>query len=195
MILEAVSGQAKNDWGIFLANVQWLDIVFVMTFVLGVFLGLKRGLGKVIPKFLAVVLAQAVTIEYYDKLSKFLSNWVGPIPAWLVEAIVYAALAIGVMVLVKFSGELIALTATVEFKPIVNNVGGAIIGGLQYVLALSLFSSFLVLFPIPPLQETFKSHSLSGPYLTEASKKVNHLFTNWLPDFESGKPVPKTVTK
>src|SRR3989338_3929052 len=147
MILEAISTQIKDDWTLFLTRVQWLDIVFVMVLALGIFLGLKRGLSKVIARLLEVVLAQAITVEYYEILSDLLVKWI-PVSMWILQALVFAALSIGLIMLARFLFQILSLIATVEFKPLVGNVGGALLGGLQYVLFLGLISSFLLLIPI-----------------------------------------------
>lgn len=190
MILEAVSGHVGNDWGLFLSQVQWLDIVTVMTFILGVFLGLKNGLSKVIPKFLEVIAAQAIAIEYYSRLANFLTTWV-PAPVWTLEVATFAVISIAVIIIVRFASQILSLIATIEFKPVVNNVVGAILGGMQFVLFLGLISSFLILIPIPSIEQVFKSQTLTGPYLIQSSHKVNKLFTTWLPDILPEKLIPE----
>jgi uncharacterized membrane protein required for colicin V production len=188
MILEAVSVQTQNDWGLFLAQLQWLDILSVIVFVLGVFFGLKRGLSKTIPFFVEVVLAQAVAVEYYSFSAAFLSKWV-PVPLWILQASTFALLSVCVIILVKFVGQIISLVATLEFKPMVSNIGGALLGGLHFILFLSLLSSFIVLIPVPFIQESWTSRSMSGPYLLEASKKANKIISPWLP-----KELPEKVS-
>lgn len=180
MLLEAVSGQVKEDWTLFLTRIQWLDIVFVIALALGVFLGLKRGLSKVIPRFLEVVVAQIIAVEYFEYAAELLAKWI-PIPAWIIQMLVFSGLAIGLIVLTRFLFQILSLVATIEFKPLVSNVVGALLGGLQFVLLLSLISSFLLLIPAPYLQETYSTRSLSGSYLAKASKQVNQVFTHWLP--------------
>ena len=190
MILEAIPTQVKSDWSLLLMRVQWLDILFVIMFVLGAFVGLKRGLGKVISRFLEVIVAQVITVEYYEALADFLAKWV-PAPIWILQTIVFGSIAVALIIAIRFLFQVFSFVATVEFKPAINNIGGTVLGALQFILFLGLLSSFLLLIPVPLIQEAFSSNSLSGPYLAQTSKQVNKLFTHWLPKTLPEKPLAK----
>ena len=180
MFLAAVPAQIKVDWASLWMNMGWMDIVFLLTFAFGVFLGLQKGLSKVFPVFFEVVTAQTVSIEYSKTLAEFLYVRI-PIPVEFLHIGVFAVLAIACIILVRLLFQLLLLFASVDFKSPVNNAGGAILSGVAWFLYLSLISSFLVLFQIPFIQETFTGRSISGPYLVKSSQRVHDFFVKFFP--------------
>ncbi|MBI4368355.1 MAG: CvpA family protein [Candidatus Omnitrophica bacterium] len=181
MILAAATpAEVRVDWLLIWTKMGWLDIVFLLVFAIGIFLGLKRGLAKVSERLIEVVVAQIVTIEY----SRAWSEWIQirvHVPFELLHVVVFAALAIVSIIAVRFIFRVLELFAAIEFKSPLNGVGGALLGGFQHLLFLSLISSFLLLFPLPFIQTTFKDGSISGPYLASTSQKVHDTFVKWFP--------------
>lgn len=181
MILAAIPAQFHIDWTLIGMRMGWIDVVFLFAFGFGVYVGLKNGLAKILPRFFQVVVAQVVVVEYSKPLAAFLQIRF-LIPLEILHIVLFAVLAIGSIVLIHFLFQLLTLIATVDFKAPINNVGGALLSGFQWILFLGLVSSFLLLFPLPFIQDTFHNRSLSGPYLAESSGQVHDFFAKWLPN-------------
>ena len=181
MILAAAPTQTNVDWSSLFMRMGWVDAVFLLAFALGVFFGLRRGFAKVLPGLLAVVIAQISAIEFSSPLAAFLKTRFQA-PPQVLQAIFFALLAIGTILAVRFLFQLLSLLASVEFKPPLNNIGAAIFGGLQFVLFLSLISSFLMFFKAPFIEQSLLEHSISGPYLVQVSSQVHDFFVRWFPE-------------
>ena len=147
---------------------------------MGVFIGLRNGLSKVLSELCSIVTALIAATEYAQVIAKSLQVRV-PIPFEIIYIVVFGVLAAGSLVAVYFFFKMAGLIASLEFKPPFNNIGGAILGGLQWLLLLGLMSTFLSLIPIPFIQETFTGRSVSGPYLAQSSAAVHHFFVRWIP--------------
>ena len=182
MVLTTIPAQAQLDWASIWMSMGWLDIVLLCAFIFGVFLGLRRGLAKTFPGFFEVMIAQTLSIEYSQAIAQFLNTGFKSIPVEILNIVVFAVLAVGSIVILRFLFRLLALVASVDFKSPLNNVGAAIVGGLQFMLLLGLVSYFLTLFPIPFLQETFNGRSISGPYLVASNQYVHQFLIKWFPD-------------
>ena len=181
MILTAVSVQTNVDWASLFMRMGWVDAVFLFAFALGVFLGLRKGLAKIFPGLLAVVIAQILAVEYSTPLATFFQvKFRAPAP--VVQSLAFAALAIGVIFLVRFLFQFLSLVVNVEFKPPINNIGAAIVGGLQFVLFVGLVASFLTFFQIPFIHDSLMEHSVSGPYLVQSSSQIHDFFVRWFPE-------------
>src|SRR3989338_7274792 len=124
MILAAAPVQINSDWPSLFMKMGWVDAVFLFVFVLGVFLGIRKGFAKILPGFFAVVAAQIAAVEYSSSLAAFLQPRF-QISLQILEAILFAVLAIGIILLVRFLFQLLALLVSVEFKPPLNNIGSA----------------------------------------------------------------------
>ena len=180
MWLAAIPAQINVDWIEVWTRMGWLDIVFVAAFIFGTFLGLRNGLARVFPGLFEVLAAQWVTLEYGQGFSDFLARKV-PLSGFILHALVFAGLAIATILIMRFTFQLLSILVAVEFKPPLNGVGGALLGGLQFVLYLSLIAGFLTLFPLPFIQDTFSGRTISGPYLVESNQIVHDTFSNWIP--------------
>ena len=162
-------------------NMGWVDIVIACAFIFGVFLGLRRGLTKMLPGFFEAVIAQTVAIEYSKASAEFINTGLKVVPVEFIHIAVFAVLAVCIIILVHFIFVFLMIVASVDFKAPFNNVGAALLGGIQAFLFAGLITYFLALFPIPFIQETLNTKSISGPYTIESNQFVHDFFIKWLP--------------
>ena len=180
MTLATVPVHVQVDWLSLWMKTGWLDIVFLVAFAIGVFLGLQRGLSKILPHLIEVLVAQVVTIEYSKGLAQILAARF-QIPVLILHIVLFAALAVASILLVRILFQLLMLIATMDFKSPISGVAGAILSGAHFVLFLSLVSTFAVLIPLPFIQHTFTDRSLSGSFLIQLSGQVHDYFVKFLP--------------
>ncbi len=158
----------------------WMDIIFLVVFFAGIFIGLRKGVGQVFPGFVSVVTAQFVTVEYTQAFAEFMQARL-QIPILILDIAIFTVLAAASIVSILFLFRIFSLIATMEFKHPIKNAAGALLSGFQFILFLGLLSSLLVKFPLPFIQDTFKRRSLIGPYLAESSEQVHDFFIPWFP--------------
>ncbi len=163
------------------SSLGWVDFVLFAVFFLGVLYGARKGLSGILPILIAVMTAQVVVIEYTAQLTGFLVRRF-QVPNWPVQIVIFAALAIVSIVFIRFLFKFLSLIAGVTFKQPINSLGGALIGGLAFILFLTLVSEFIMMFNIPFIQESFTAKSLTGPYLVETCEQVHYFFERWIPD-------------
>ena len=177
-MLAAIPTTAKIGWSLIMMKMGWIDVVFLIVFGMGVFIGLRKGLAYAFSRLFEVLAAQIIAIQYASPFAQFLHVRF-QIPVLVPQVIIFAALAIGSIIGVRFLFQALAFIATVDFKSPFNGVGGALVNGIQLVLLLGLVSGFLALFPIPFIQETFRDKSLMGSYLAQSSREIHDFFLNW----------------
>ncbi len=180
MILTAVSVKTNVDWSSLFMRMGWVDAIFLFVVVLGVFLGLRRGLAKVLPGLFGVVIAQVLAVEYSAPLATFFQTKFQA-PAQVVQGIAFAVLAVSSIFLIRFVFQFLSLLVSVEFRPPLNNIGATLFGGLQFIFFLCLFVSFLTFFKVPFIEQSLMEHSVSGPYLVQSTKQVHDFFIRWFP--------------
>ena len=181
MLAAAIPAHVKIDWLQIWMKMGWLDIVFLVAFGLGVVMGLRRGLASVMPRVLEVMTAQVVALEYGKLVSEFIQSRI-QISFFVVHFVVFSALAVTAIVTIRVLFQVVSAFATFDFKSPLKGVGGAVLGGLHYFLFLGLVSSLLILIPLPFIQDTYSSRSISGPFLAESSVQVHDFFAKWLPE-------------
>jgi uncharacterized membrane protein required for colicin V production len=171
----------KVDLLILWTKLGWVDIVFVVVFTASVFLGLKKGLGVMGRRALALTLAQVISFEYYQVFAHFVNVRASFFPLIILEVIFFVILVIVAYLLVNFLGFIISLIANIKFKDPASHIGGALFGGVGSILMLGIVTSFLLFFPIPQILESFESKSLSGPYLRQVTPKIHQWFSHLIP--------------
>lgn len=182
MILTVIPTEVKVSWFLLWTRMGWVDVIFLITFGIGLFIGLRDGLAKALPRLCGVLVAQIIAIEYSKPSAEFLRNRIF-IPAEALEIILFALFAIASIFLIRFLFQLLSFVGTVDFKSPFSGAGGALVSGFHFILLLGLIASFFALFPFPFIQETFKGRSsFTGTYLAESSKEVHDFFIKWLPD-------------
>ena len=180
IILASAVTNLNVHWGELWMKMGWLDIVLLLAFAIGVFMGLQKGLARVFPHTVEILSTQLVTLEY----SKFLADFFQPklpIPGVILHPAVFILLAAACILINRILAQMLAAVVTVDFKSPVNNAGGALVSGFNLVLYLSLISALLILIPVPFIQNTFQGQSLSGPFLAGLSQQVHDFFARWLP--------------
>ncbi len=163
--------QWKLDWAAILSMVSVLDMVTLVIFITGIFFGMTSGLTKVLPKFFEVIAAQLITLELYQGIAAWIHARV-PVPVVILEMGAFVALAMLSFVASRFFLQILGLVAKLEFQPLANSTGGAVLNGIRYVFLFSLVSVFLLMFPFRGIKETYE-HSISGYYLKTLSVRVH----------------------
>ena len=171
----------KIDWLLLLAKIGWIDVLFVVVFVLGVFLGLQKGLGKVSPYVISLLVAETAAVEYYRVMAQAVNARV-PIPLGLLEIVIFARLVTTSFAVVEFTFRMLTMWVNIEFKPFAKNVGGALFSGAGFVLAMGLLSTFLLFFPVPAIHEALENKCLSGPYLAALTPRVHSWLRPLIPE-------------
>lgn len=172
--------EMKIDWLLIWMKFGWMDILFVIVFAMGVFVGFKKGLGGVLPRVIALLFSHMVSIEYNQPFAAFLQSKI-PFPIAVWEVLIYLTLVIGGFILVEICFLLLSAVLTFQFKNPVSSVGGAILGGAGAILFFGFVVLFLLFFPFPSLREGIQSKSLSGPLLVQVGPKVHGLFAPFIP--------------
>lgn len=168
------------DWFLIWTKFGWVDIVFVIAFVIGIFLGFKKSLSGILPRVLGLVISLVASVEYYQLFGAFLHARV-PLPLAVWEPILFSSLAFAGYFLVELFFLVLSSIATIQFKNPVASVGGAVFGGIGSVLFFGFLISFLLFLPFPSLRESIETKSLSGSLLAQVVPSVHQTFRLLIP--------------
>jgi uncharacterized membrane protein required for colicin V production len=162
-------------WKYFFSNLGWVDWVLIAFCVVGIFLGLKNGLSKELPRLLESLLVLLVAFEYYPYLSEWLTRET-PLAETYARALTFGLIWfvcwLSLRMIFEIAGKLVHLEVSAPFEAI----GGVLVGGSRYVLFFSLLSYFLMLFPLDWIHQSYQVNSWSGQKLTEIPPQI-HLWT------------------
>ncbi|MCC7301762.1 MAG: CvpA family protein [Bacteroidia bacterium] len=117
---------------------NYLDILFVVPLLWGLYKGITRGLIVEAATLAAFFLAVWVAIHFCDWLTGLLSAKFGAVTEYL-PLIAFAVLFLGVLVLVFFVAKMAERTAKSGGLSVINKLFGAVFGMLKFALIISLF--------------------------------------------------------
>ena len=180
ILAAAMPAQAQVDWNAVVAHMGWFDVVTILMFLVGVVFGLRKGLAKVLQLIVVVMVAETVSIQYSQPAADFVYARI-PIPFTGLHVVVFLFLALVFITIVYFSFAILSLIATVQFKPAMSRIGGFLLGGVLFILFLSLIAALLNLIPIPFIQAAFKEGSVTGGPLIELGVQIRDLLVRWIP--------------
>ena len=180
MILAQAPIQTETDWSVVAGYLGWFDMVFLLALLVGMFFGLRKGLGHVLQWIVILTTAQTVSIEFSESFAN-LAHANVPIPVPALHIIVFFLLAVCSVIAVYFLFVILSVILTVQFKSALNWLGGFTFGGVLSVLSLSLIASFLILFPVPLIQTVLTEGSITGPRLVQTANQIHDVLVLWIP--------------
>jgi uncharacterized membrane protein required for colicin V production len=153
-------------WKYFLSHLGWVDWLLIAFFVVGVFLGLKNGLSKEIPKLLESLIALLVTFEYYGFFSEWLTRET-PLTETYAKVLTFGLVWFICWICLRMIFEIVGKLLRLEVSAPLEALGGLAVGAVRYFLFFSLLSYFLILFPLDWIHQSYEVQSWSGPRILQ----------------------------
>lgn len=154
-----------------MSQVGWVDIVFLLIAIWALIAGYRSGFIKEISKFVSVLTGLFLTFQYYESASMWIKRN-SFVPQEVAVPICYVTILIVTILitfaLLQFLGKLFE----VRVFQLLEKLGGMILGLARYALILGLITHFLFFFPVPFLDTSFKTNSITGPYLLSVCPKT-----------------------
>lgn len=148
---------------------NYLDIIFVIPLLWGLYKGVTRGLVVEAATLAAFFLAVWVAVHFCDWLSGIFHEKFGSTTEYL-PLIAFAVLFLGVLVLVFFVAKLAERTVKAGGLSVINKLLGGLFGILKFSLILSL-----VIFIFEAVEKSYpmiRSDTKSGSLLYDPIAKV-----------------------
>jgi uncharacterized membrane protein required for colicin V production len=158
-----------------------IDITLILLIFIGMLRGYRKGFSILFNNLIQLLFIMTVTLEYSESIVGFFSIK-SLILSFLARILVFFVL---VSVCYYFSKLLLqgaAKILTINFTDVIDKIGGALLGGAYFVLLLSFFTYFSLIFPGTWVKETYEKSNLSGPTLIRLSSDVHQTVRQLIPD-------------
>ena len=142
-------------------GIGWVDALVILSLLLGIVFGWLRGLSHELAVLLSFVAAIVATCAGYAPLADFLHDRLG----WnlellrLVSVVLLLLAALACMWLLRAA---LGLLMSFAFKGWVERVGGALAGGIRWLLTSLVLLLALSFVPWSPLQRAILYDSFTG---------------------------------
>jgi len=154
-----------------MSQVGWVDVVFLLVAIWALIAGYRAGFIKEFTKFFAVLVGLFLTFSYFEPVSLWIKR-----NSFIPQEVAIPLSYIGILIvtilitfaILQFLGKLFE----VRVFQLLEKLGGMLLGLARYALILGLITHFLFFFPIPFMENSFKTNSITGPYLLTVCTKT-----------------------
>jgi membrane protein required for colicin V production len=145
---------------------NWLDIVIIIVFLIGILHGLKTGIVKQVISLIALVAAILLSGALANWIHSYFHPFVQEDNSWFshgVQFAIYYVIAF-ILIISLFSVFANLVDKIINFTPvgIINKLFGAIFGLFMWVLCMSILLNFIALFDTHSqlISQTVKENSI-----------------------------------
>lgn len=149
-----------------LTRINWVDILILIIVLRVTYLSFNEGLSHALLPLFGSVAMVVVSLGYYGVIGSLLPD--GSIKKLLggtIDFLTFLALVIVTGIVFKLLKILSDFIIKFEWNSSVERYGGAICGAVRALIAASLILMVLSMAPLPYLQRSIRSESLSGRYV------------------------------
>jgi uncharacterized membrane protein required for colicin V production len=169
-----------------LTSINWVDVLVVILILRTSYVAFKDGFSHEIFPLLTNITVVIVSLHFYDKMGQNISGAVTFIPVDMANFLSFMVIAIGLSLLFKLLKKLADVAVKVEWHPVVEKLGGIVIGVARSAMIASLVLIVLSLMPLSYLQRSISAKSLTGKYVLSVGPFIYANAYNILPFLRGG---------
>jgi uncharacterized membrane protein required for colicin V production len=177
-----------------------LDLAILLIFLIGFFVGLKRGLILQVIHLTGFIVAFVVAAIYYDNLAPKLTLWVpypnigtetplelifngGNFEEAYYRAIAFAIIFFAVKIFLQIIGAMLDFIAHIPILKQLNVWAGGILGLIEVYLLIFIILYIAALLPIEFIQSPLKDSIISQAIINNTpifSKQIKEMWFNYM---------------
>lgn len=180
--------------GDFSTRLGFIDIGLVLMVLVGLLWGYRKGFSVFFNRFIQMVVMIIITLEYFDATVGLFSIE-SSILKFLARITFFLLIAFTAYFFTRMIMQAAAKILTINFAELIDKLGGAIFGASFFVLLISFFSYFLLLFPGEFMKTSYEKYNLSGSFLLKLCPDVHQLIRPVIPDAIKAYATPESQTK
>ena len=171
-------------------RVNWVDILAIIILIRTSYISLQAGLSSELFSLLGVYLNIILTLNYYTKIGRIISETIPGFTLVLANFISFLSIAVILAVLFRLIRAILDRVIKIEWHPLIERLGGLVAGLARSCLAVSLVLIILILLPLPYMQWSIRDRSLSGMFFLKIGPSAYAKSLNALPWLsKKGEPV------
>ena len=169
------------------------SLILILLLIMGLFIGLKRGLVLQLLHLSGFIIAFIVAASYYKKLGNQLELWIPyaslsdqgmwadflrelPLEAAFYQVIAFAIIFFGVKIILQMIASMLDIVAALPLLNSVNKLLGAVFGFIEIYLILFILLYIMALTPIETIQYWINYSSVALFILEQTPYFSNKLF-------------------
>jgi len=147
-----------------LSRANWVDLFVVIIMLRTIYISFQDGLSREIFPLFGSILSLVLSLHFYSKLGSMLHSSLTIIPASICNVGSFLAIILILGFALKFIKVFVDTIIKVTWHPLIEKIGGILVGILKGAVAASMILIFLALIPLSYLQWSIKDKSLYGMF-------------------------------
>jgi len=145
-----------------LSKVNWVDILVVIIMLRTIYISFQNGLSHEIFPLFGAVLKLILALHFYSKLGSALHGSINFISVSVCNMASFLAIVLIIGFAMMFLKGLVDAIIKVTWHPLIEKIGGMVVGVIKGAISASMVLIFLALVPLSYLQSSIKDKSLYG---------------------------------
>lgn len=167
-------------WQSFFGHFQWNDWALVALIIAGAIYGAKKGFWRMTAEIFRLFFVVILTFHYDEILTNYLSRYIGFFPSEWGPFAGFALAAVLAWFLMLLLFKIFGKLFTSKASPIINVLGGFLLGGIWVFFALSFFAQLILLAPVNAPKKLFsRDYSYSGYSLAQTAPLTYQTAAKW----------------
>jgi uncharacterized membrane protein required for colicin V production len=148
-------------------NINWVDLLVVILLIRSSYVGLTKGFGWELFRFLGYLSTAIAAVYFYEYASQLLGDYF-PVIYSFSNLVSFTGIYAVILFIFKFINLLIEKIIKIETFSTVEKIGGLFLGFLRGAILISLLLISLVFTPVPYFEKSVRERSYTGQVALKA---------------------------
>ena len=147
-----------------LSRLNWVDLLAVIIMLRTIYMSFQNGLSHEIFPFFSSILKLVLALHFYGKLGSLLNESVKLFPLSLCNMASFLAIVLITTFVLNLLSGLLDSVINITWHPLIEKIGGMMLGVLKGAVSVSMVLIFLALIPLSYIQWSINDKSLYGMF-------------------------------
>lgn len=155
-----------------ISRLNWIDIFVIIVILRISYISFQDGLSRSVLPLIGAITSAVFGLHYYKNTAFFISNNVIKLPLPLLNIAVFVGIVFITGIIFKIISFVLDKIFKVTWHPVIEKMGGLVIGILRGAVVSSILLIILALVPVPYFQWSIKDRSLSGMHVINIAPSI-----------------------
>lgn len=166
-------------WQTLISRFRWVDWITLGFLAVGLFVGMRKGLMRMLAELMEMILILAVTFAFQPSVTIFLKSYLTSVTEKTLAPIAFIITASCVWFVVAVIDKYLQAWLHAKLAGFLKVFGGAVVGMVHLFLIWSFISQAVLLMPIHGAHQIYDAgKSTMGPYVKDFAPSIYQTISN-----------------
>ncbi|MDP2913169.1 MAG: CvpA family protein [Candidatus Omnitrophota bacterium] len=167
-------------------KINWVDVLVIIIILRTSYVAFQEGLSHEIFPLLSAIFTVSIALHYYNRIAFYIYQNSIQVPVALLDLIIFISLIVLLGFIFKFTKVILDKIIKVTWHPLIERLGGLIVGALRASITASIVLIIISMMPLPYLSWSVRERSLTGMYFLRIGPDIYERVAAFLPTVKVG---------